>query len=251
MKKIISHILLLAFAVCLINAQEMHAKSTTRKELSSANEQFLKDFIPQADKANKAVLKERLGIVLIKSFYTYTGAFTTKSIQYINDLAIKYNTDTINIELQNQYEVLNELLEKVDAVPIKMITAQAIIETGWGRSRAARKTNNFFGLTQKSKVGYLVTYNEESGTSFYLKSYPSIAEGIEDYIYILNTHYAYEQFRAIRNQHRDSKLKLNPEDLSQGIIRYSEMGDRYIAKINLVINRYIPEDINPYLEENL
>lgn len=251
MKKITFYILLLAFAVCFVNIQSVHAKSTTRKELSVANEQFLKEFIPQADKANKSVLKERLGIVLIKSFYTYTGSFTTKSIQYINDLAVKYKTDTINIDLQNHYDVLDELLEKVDAVPVKMITAQAIIETGWGRSHAARKTNNYFGLTQKSKVGYLVTYNEESNTSFYLKSYKSIAEGIEDYIYILNTHYAYTKFRKIRNQHRDSKIKLNPEDLSKGIIRYSEMGDRYIAKINLVINRYIPEDINPYLEENI
>ncbi len=250
MKKIKSYIFLLALCVSVSILQINAANSTTRRKLSAENDQFLKEFIPQAEKANKAVLKERLGIILIKSFYTFTGSFTSKSITYINELAVKYKTDTLQIETQNQYDVLEQLLEKVDAVPIKMITAQAIIESGWGRSNTARKTKNYFGLTQKSKVGYLVTHNESSNTSFYLKSYASISEGIEDYIYILNTHYAYEKFRNLRDQHRDLKEKLNPYELANGVTRYSEMGDKYIAKIHLVLNRYIPENIDAYLSED-
>lgn len=220
---------------------------TTRKKLSVENENFLKEFIPLAEQANKEVLKERLGLVLIKYFYNFTHTYTPKSVIYINELAVKYKTDTLSSNFENFEDVLNDLLYKIDEIPVKMVTAQAILESGWGRSKAARKTNNFFGLTSKSANGkYFVTHNENTNTTLYLKSYSNVEDGIKDFIYTINTHFAYDKFRQLRETHRDANESLNATELTKGISRYSEMGGKYIAKINIIINKYIPENIDHY-----
>lgn len=237
------------FAACIfINTLYLNASTqANRKKLSVQNENFLKEFIPLAEQASKEVLKERLGIVLIKSFYEHTNVFSPKALDYVNSLAVKYKTDTLQSNLYNFDDFFENLLLRVDEVPAKMITAQAILESGWGRSKAARKTNNFFGITQKSKVGYFVTYNEATNTTFYLKTYNSMQDGIEDFVYNLNTHYAYAKFRELRKTSRDAKEKLKAQELTQGIMRYSEMKERYINKVNVIINKYIPENLEPYI----
>ena len=40
----------------------------------------------------------------------------------------------------------NEMLKRVDIIPISLVLAQAANESSWGESRFAKKGNNYFGM---------------------------------------------------------------------------------------------------------
>jgi Bax protein len=132
-------------------------------------------------------------------------------------------------------------LERCDIVPEKLVLAQAIVESGWGKSAAARKTNNYFGLTQRRPNGLVVTQSET--TTYYLKSYASLYDGIKDYMRTINTFPSYKKFRLMRADMRRKGQKPDAEQLAQGLIRWSERRELYTEKLRMVIRQYLPKDI--------
>src|SRR5210317_1312663 len=63
-----------------------------------------------------------------------------------------------------QYEFLNKVLvpslaeELKWGLPMEVMTAQAILESGWGRSRLAKDYNNYFGIKEYRKGREGVNY---------------------------------------------------------------------------------------------
>ena len=64
----------------------------------------------------------------------------------MKDLAEKYRLKHFDITK------LAELIKRVDVIPVAMALGQAIEETGWGRSYAARIKNATHGVTLTSGV---------------------------------------------------------------------------------------------------
>ncbi len=156
-----------------------------------------------------------------------------------------YTPKTGHIKAQIWWRIQN-LAHKVDEIPEEIVLAQAILESGWGKSGAARSTFNFFGLTSRSQTGNpLVT--SSGSTHYYLKSYNNMHEGIKDYALTINTHWAYKDFRNMRFNYRHQGKSLDPCQLTQGLLRWSERRERYTAKLRLVIRRYLPLDMESFL----
>ena len=65
-------------------------------------------------------------------------------------------------------------------IPKELVVAQAVIETGWGKSRFANESNNLFGI--------------QSG----LKEFKTKCDSVADYIRIINEVPAYAEFREMR-----------------------------------------------------
>ncbi len=65
-------------------------------------------------------------------------------------------------------------------IPKELVVAQAVIETGWGKSRFANEANNLFGI--------------QSG----LKEFKTKCDSVVDYIRIINEVPAYAEFREMR-----------------------------------------------------
>lgn len=98
-------------------------------------------------------------------------------IELIGSNAVKYNV-------------------KYDIKCVSVVIAQAILESGWGKSSLARKYNNFFGLkcgsTWKGKSVNLSTKEEYTqGTYTNIKAnfrvYDSVADGVKGYFDFINT----------------------------------------------------------------
>lgn len=98
-------------------------------------------------------------------------------IELIGSNAIKYN-------------------EKYDIKCVSVVIAQAILESGWGKSSLATKYNNYFGLkcgsTWKGKSVNLATKEEYTeGTYTNIKAnfrvYDSVEEGVKGYFDFINT----------------------------------------------------------------
>jgi len=218
--------------------------------LTKTGDAFIREFLPEVRKVNYEIRKERQTIRYWRAHLAIKGWLPIQAYQQLLRIAEKYDepTDTPqtgSLKAQIWWRI-QSLAHKVDEIPEEIVLAQAILESGWGKSKAARNTFNFFGLTSRSQTGNpLVT--SSGSTFYYLKSYKNMHEGIKDYAITINTHWAYKDFRNMRSEYRRQGKSLDPCQLTQGLLRWSERRERYTAKLRLVIRRYLPVDMESFL----
>ena len=98
--------------------------------------------------------------------------------------------------------------------------AQAIVESGWGRSRFAREGNALFGQwTWDKSQGLAPSGAPEAGHA--VRAFGSLLDSVRGYMHNLNTHASYREFRAARAD------GASPRALARTLIRYSERGAVY------------------------
>ncbi len=244
MKKL-SIVLLFVFAIL----PSLSAAQYKKTNLTDKNKEFLQMMIPQVKFVNAGIFMQRKTLENHKNYFVKTGILTIDDINNINGIAARYNYDELLAEdyttREEVLEYFDGLLERVDIIPEKMIIAQGIIESGWGRSKSARECNNFFGLTCRDCGGYVVTSNPNA--TYYLKKYETLGDCIADYANILNTKSSYLPFRKIRTKMRKNGEPINSQELSGGLVNYSERGYRYIYKVTFVIHKYLSNDLFYYM----
>lgn len=83
-------------------------------------------------------------------------------------------------------------------VPKEIITAMAVLETGWGKSRFAQEANNLFGIRTWDPEEPQLKPLELPNADFGVKKYRTKCDSVLDMIEIINRHPAYEGFRILR-----------------------------------------------------
>ena len=140
-------------------------------------------------------------------------------------------------DLMREYEEtsIDQLLIKVDEIPVSLALAQAVIESGWGTSRFAYEGNALFGqyVWGKTKNG-IVPSERETDAKYKIKSFDNLGESVASYMKNLNTNFHYSEFRINRYVLRTNKLSLRGIDLAEYMFNYS-IEDDYIAKIKNII----------------
>ena len=112
--------------------------------------------------------------------------------------------------------------------------AQAAIESGWGSSRFAREHNALFGeYTYDTEKG-VIPLNRDSGKTHLIKSFNSLDSSVKSYFNNINSHYAYEDFRDIRNIMRKRNNFSNVNLLVNKLSTYAA-DENYIKTIRQVI----------------
>lgn len=146
----------------------------------------------------------------------------------------------------------DNLLVRLKTHPTSLVLAQAVTESGWGRSRFALEGNNLFGIwstsTDKNSIKSLYCRDDKS---VYLKRYNNLAESIDHYFLTLGRHNAYKRFRLKRND------EVDVFELIETLSKYSESGDEYTLLLKKVIlwndlQKYDNYKIDPkyIIEEN-
>jgi Bax protein len=128
------------------------------------------------------------------------------------------------------------LLKQVDIIPVSLIIAQAITESGWGTSRFATQGNALYGqhLSKSSGGDFIISrYGEVKVAAF-----DSIYDSTASYIHNINTGRAYKELREIRSLLRSQQKVLSGYALAQGLKYYSELGDEYVANLRQIIRSY-------------
>jgi len=215
------------------------------KPYTKVGKEFIADFLPQVRRVNLDILFQRAHLINIqKKLKTGQGLYV-EELDFLAKIAQRYKLPTDTPSFQNfRRDVIQRIdaaLNRVDIVPEKLVLAQAIVESGWGKSSAARRTHNYFGLTQRRSNGFVVTQSET--TTYYLKSYPNLYAGIQDYMRTINTFPSYKKFRVLRANMRLKGQKPDAEQLAYGLIRWSERRELYTEKLRMVIRHYLPKDI--------
>ena len=192
---------------------------------------FLSILLPIALRGNELALEERKRLKV---------AFLTNNIYKIEYFAKRYkvkNFTKINFGSLNSLQLRNikkELLIKVNRIPVSMIIAQAIIESGWGASRFAQEGNALFGeWTWKNNDG--IKPNGNLDANFAVKSFKNISESLNSYILNLNRHPAYTEMRNYRSMMFKAGKDITGYDTAAYLENYAEIGLAYVEKVNDMI----------------
>ncbi len=132
---------------------------------------------------------------------------------------------------------LNELLLRIDVVPMPLVLVQAANESAWGTSRFSRIGLNFFGIWCYRQGCGMVPGGRDTGAKHEVAAFQSLDEAVERYFYNINSHNAYRVFRTIRFELRAQEQVLNPEILATGLLPYSERGVDYVIDITKMLRQ--------------
>lgn len=189
-----------------------------RKEL------FIKALLPMVLEVNERVLAERAHLQRLRDRHAAGRGLSVIERMWLAEVADRYGAPSADFD---------ELFKRVDVVPPSMAIAQAGVESGWGTSYAARVGNSLFGQIQVSGR-HSVAVPWQPGRAM-PQPFASLAESVEAYVMNLNTHFAYGEFRAERSRLRTAGKEPDGYHLIGQLLRYSELGQRYINFVRNVI----------------
>ncbi len=134
---------------------------------------------------------------------------------------------------------LEELMLRVDAVPPSLALAQAASESGYGTSRFAHTGNALFGQWDWSADAIKPEQQREGKGNYGIKAFPYPADSVRAYLWNLNTHRTYGDFRQLRAEQRDGRegrVALDGHALAATLLSYSERGEEYTKEIQGILS---------------
>ena len=195
------------------------------KGKKAAKNAFILALLPHILKVNEEILADRQRLLDMKARVDTGGHLRHSEKLWLGKLASEYRCKSTKIDA---------LLVHVDIVPPSLALAQAILETGWGRSHAAINKNSTFGHMRTKKD---------------VMSFPSLEHNVRAYINNLNRHLAYKVFRDKRKELRKENESPSGLILASGLQKYSVRGNAYIRDIQGLINNLELKQYDPVVLE--
>ena len=192
-------------------------RSVTKKK-----ETFLQILLPLVVAENESIVKDRKYLLEILKQNQ-----SEKNKKWINKKYKKYRVSQKNI---------NELIEKMDIIPVSIALAQAAKESGWGTSRFALEGNAIFGQWTWNGVG-IEPLEKVEGTKHKILKFPLLRASVKAYITNLNTHAGYKSFRQKRQELRNQNKGLSGLDLIHELDNYAQTGKEYTKILEKIINQ--------------
>ncbi len=154
----------------------------------------------------------------------------------LNEPSFEYtNSKEFILELNKCVDYINYQTPPDKRVPIEMVTAQAALESAWGKSRFAVQANNLFGIrTFNSEVPHLLPESVKKWPGWGVRKFKSKCASVQEYIRLLNEHPAYKEFRELRKQLLKDGEKLDAKVLVRTLDKFSTTEDYDDRVINIM-----------------
>ncbi len=200
-------------------------------DVAKKKDAFISYMTPLVVQANRKVLAER---ALVEKMLNWKQRGRWIRPVFLDQL----------IQLSNKYRVRSELLSdaffdemllKIDEVPLSLALAQAATESGWGTSRFARKGNNLFGQWCFKTGCGLIPQARDSKRRHEVARFDTPLDSVESYVLNLNRHKKYKGFREERATLRREQAPLSGLILVSELRHYSERRDAYVDEIKNII----------------
>ena len=214
-----------------------------QKSFSLKKVEFIETLLPLIAYQNQQILVERERLFKIQNYLLDNKTLNQKDLEYLSAIADKYLIETNN---KHKIDIVDKLLLSVNTIPTSIVLAQAATESGWGTSRFAKEYNALFGqYTYNEKKG-VIPYEREIGKKHLIRHFSSLDKSVESYFKNINTHYAYEKFRSIRNAMHEDNLDIKL--LTNALDVYAE-DKSYVDTINSIIdtNEFTQFDLRSYI----
>jgi Bax protein len=189
-------------------------------------EAFLGAMLPLVLMANEEILQLRRRIEALSSKAEAGEILNAEELEWLLTIASHYETDPWDFD---------ELLLRVDALPVSLTLAQAIEESGWGTSRYARDGNALFGQrTWRAAAPGMTARQDGKALDHRALAFADLMQSVRAYMHNLNTHRAYRKFRAERQRQRRAGELLDGSVLAGLLGSYAE-NDGYVANLRRLI----------------
>lgn len=224
----------------------------TQQETVELNFDSYKDVLEFFEKIEYDLSKKEVPAVILKNLPRDMNRI--KDVQLKKDLFVKIMLPIIlkvNEEIKQEREQIirlandsyelkhyltkykaktkQELLEKVDVIPVEVALAQAAIESAWGTSRFALEANNIFGEWTFNPGNGIVPRERPDDEIYEIRRFRDLLSSVRSYAYNLNVSPFYKEFRAIRA----GKIK---KPIEEGLLYYSQRREKYIQEIKIIMN---------------
>ena len=186
--------------------------------------------LPLIYNTNTSIMQERRMVINIEKKFARKELNKNETDEIIR-LSKKYKLDYSEINTK----LFRKLKQRINIIPVSLALGQAIIESGWGQSRFATEGNALYGQwTTSEDKGIIPEDRDEDKTHAVLK-FKNLSESVEAYMFNINTHQAYYNFRVIRRI--DERIKYtDPISMKvKYLAAYAEIGDKYVDKLELII----------------
>ena len=200
--------------------------------LSKSKREFVKILLPLISYENQNILIERSKLINIRDFLAKNNTLSKADLKFLNSISKKYRIKTND---KHKYDLINQLLDRVDIIPNSIVLAQAANESGWGTSRFAREFNALFGEYTYNYSNGVIPLLREDGEKHLVKAFDSVDKSVQSYFNNLNSHYAYKGFREVRKIMRDKNNFHNTSLLIEQLDAYAA-DLNYIDIINSIIH---------------
>jgi Bax protein len=192
---------------------------------------FICNLLPVAIRMDRIVFKQRR---YIEYLIENSSSLSDDQSEWLKQLKQSYGLPATATN--------DDLLERVDVVPIPLLLAQGALESAWGQSRFAEQGFNFFGihgsLAKDGASGCMMS----TGAAVCVRKYPNISAGVSDYLVFLNTEASQNALRKARQearaQHGDIDVPLDSVTMAETMSKYSEIGQAYTNRVISVMNNY-------------
>jgi Bax protein len=188
---------------------------------------FIKSTLPLILHVNELILQDRERLAALGDQVADGRVLSEQDRLWLDETAERYGSKSADPA---------DLLTHVDIVPPSLAIAQAAEESGWGTSRFAREGNALFGQrAYKAHRKGIVPVERPEGTSFRVRAFDHLIDGVKSYMHNLNSHPAYRDFREARAKMRAEEGNIDGYDLAGALLRYSERGVAYVKTIRVIM----------------
>ena len=230
--------------VFLTHIPERWKKDSQKMPVADKKALFFRLTGPAVLYSNSLIKQERHKLLEIKESHDHS-AMTEEQVAWLAVLAKRYRVkaeDGINDAL------IDELLIRVDEIPVSLALAQAAEESGWGTSRFAVLGNALFGQWDFSGKGIKPKQQRKELGNYGIARFDSPQESVNAYMLNLNTHRSYASLRKLRAEMRRNGEQVTGYKLATKLDKYSERGQAYVDGLHAImrVNHLGPAD-NAYL----
>ncbi len=185
-------------------------------DISARKSRFIETILPLLVDVNRHIAETRARIERLAAMERHGCTLHDAELRWLAAVAFEYEAEAGDI---------NALLKRVDTIPLSLSAAQAAIESAWGTSRFAHEGNALFG--ERTYDPSVPGMKVPSRTTFRVRSFQTLYDSVRQYANNLNTHEAYERFRAVRADQRRRGHTFDSDALAATLGLYSEKGGWY------------------------
>jgi len=186
--------------------------------------------LPLIYNTNTSIMQERRMVINIEKKFARKELNKNETDEIIR-LSKKYKLDYSEINTK----LFRKLKQRINIIPVSLALGQAIIESGWGQSRFATEGNALYGQWTTSEDKGIIPQDRDEDKTHAVLKFKNLSESVKAYMFNINTHQAYYNFRVIRRI--DERIKYtDPISMKvKYLAAYAEIGDKYVDKLELII----------------
>ena len=129
-------------------------------------------------------------------------------------------------------DFVNFTTPKVKRIPYEMIIGMATLETGYGTSRFAKEANNLFGIrTYSEKIPHLLIESKTKWAGWGIRKFDTKCQSVNYLVNLLNTHYAYKDFRSKRKYMLENDIDLETRELLETLTNIFHTTPDYTKRV--------------------